>query len=97
MKSGESDGAKPLWKLKLSESVAPFKRRITDLFQLFGQLDLFQRLAETKTFIRYGNNVLRQGNAAQFLCLIESKTLNKLCEVLDCSLEDIAEFVKDEE
>ncbi|MBQ9973955.1 MAG: helix-turn-helix domain-containing protein, partial [Oscillospiraceae bacterium] len=24
-------------------------------------------------------------------------TLNKLCEVLDCSLEEIAEFVKDEE
>ena len=28
---------------------------------------------------------------------METKTLNKLCEVLDCSLEDIAEFVKDEE
>lgn len=28
---------------------------------------------------------------------METKTLNKLCEVLDCALEDIAEFVKDEE
>ncbi len=28
---------------------------------------------------------------------IETKTLNKLCNVLDCRLEDIAEFVKDEE
>ena len=27
---------------------------------------------------------------------IETKTLNKLCSVLDCALEDIAEFVKDE-
>ena len=27
---------------------------------------------------------------------IETKTLNKLCSVLDCSLEDIAEFVKDQ-
>ena len=26
----------------------------------------------------------------------ETKTLNKLCSVLDCSLEDIAEYVKDE-
>ena len=26
---------------------------------------------------------------------IETKTLNKLCEVLDCRLEDIAEFVKE--
>ena len=26
---------------------------------------------------------------------IETKTLNKLCTVLDCKLEDIAEFVKD--
>jgi len=26
---------------------------------------------------------------------IETKTLNKLCTVLDCSLEDIAEFVPD--
>lgn len=26
---------------------------------------------------------------------IETKTLSKLCTVLDCSLEDIAEFVKD--
>ena len=25
----------------------------------------------------------------------ETKTLNKLCSVLDCSLEDIAEYVKD--
>ena len=28
---------------------------------------------------------------------IETKTLNKLCNILDCKLEDIAEFVKDEE
>ena len=27
---------------------------------------------------------------------IETKTLNKLCSVLDCQLGDIAEFVKDE-
>lgn len=27
---------------------------------------------------------------------IETKTLNKLCTVLECSLEDIAEYVKDE-
>lgn len=26
----------------------------------------------------------------------ETKTLNKLCAVLDCKLEDIAEYVKDE-
>ena len=26
---------------------------------------------------------------------IETKTLNKLCAVLDCRLEDIAEYVKD--
>lgn len=26
----------------------------------------------------------------------ETKTLNKLCEVLNCRLEDIAEFVPDE-
>ena len=26
---------------------------------------------------------------------IETKTLNKLCAVLDCKLEDIAEYVKD--
>ena len=26
---------------------------------------------------------------------IETKTLNKLCTALDCSLEDIAEYVKD--
>lgn len=26
----------------------------------------------------------------------ETKTLNKLCAVLDCSLEDIAEYVADE-
>ena len=26
---------------------------------------------------------------------IETKTLNKLCAVLDCNLEDIAEYVKD--
>ena len=28
---------------------------------------------------------------------VETKTLNKLCTVLDCSLSDIAVFVKDEE
>lgn len=27
---------------------------------------------------------------------IETKTLNKLCTVLDCELSDIAEFVKDD-
>ena len=27
---------------------------------------------------------------------IETKTLNKLCTVLDCDLSDIAEFVKDD-
>ena len=27
---------------------------------------------------------------------METKTLNKLCTVLECSLEDIAEYVKDE-
>ena len=27
---------------------------------------------------------------------IETKTLNKLCAVLDCRLEDIAEFVPDD-
>ena len=27
---------------------------------------------------------------------IETKTLNKLCAVLDCSLEDIAEYIRDE-
>ena len=26
---------------------------------------------------------------------IETKTLNKLCEALECNLEDIAEYVKD--
>ena len=26
---------------------------------------------------------------------IETKTLSKLCAVLDCSLEDVAEFVED--
>lgn len=26
---------------------------------------------------------------------IETKTLNKLCSVLDCKLQDIAEYVKD--
>ena len=26
---------------------------------------------------------------------IETKTLNRLCEALDCRLEDIAEFVKE--
>lgn len=28
---------------------------------------------------------------------IETKTLDKLCTVLDCSLEDIAEYVKSEQ
>lgn len=28
---------------------------------------------------------------------IETKTLNKLCSMLDCALEDIAEYVKDEQ
>ncbi len=28
---------------------------------------------------------------------IETKTLNKLCNILDCKLEDIAEFIKDNE
>lgn len=27
---------------------------------------------------------------------METKTLNKLCEVLECGLEDIAEYVKEE-
>lgn len=27
---------------------------------------------------------------------IETKTLNKLCAVLECRLEDIAEYIKDE-
>lgn len=27
---------------------------------------------------------------------IETKTLNKLCLVLDCKLEDIAEFIREE-
>jgi len=27
---------------------------------------------------------------------METKTLNKLCAVLECSLEDIAEYVPDE-
>ena len=27
---------------------------------------------------------------------VETKTLNKLCTFLDCKLEDIADFVKDE-
>lgn len=27
---------------------------------------------------------------------METKTLNKLCTALDCSLEDIVEFIKDE-
>ena len=27
---------------------------------------------------------------------IETKTLNKLCSILDCKIEDIAEYVKDE-
>jgi DNA-binding Xre family transcriptional regulator len=27
---------------------------------------------------------------------METKTLNRLCMVLDCKLEDIAEFIKDE-
>ena len=28
---------------------------------------------------------------------METKTLSKICEALDCRLEDIAEFVKDRE
>lgn len=28
---------------------------------------------------------------------METKTLNKLCAVLDCSLEDIAEYLPDEQ
>ena len=28
---------------------------------------------------------------------IETKTLNKLCSLLDCKLEDIAEYIKDKE
>ena len=28
---------------------------------------------------------------------IETKTLNKLCSVLECRLEDIAEYVEDKE
>ena len=28
---------------------------------------------------------------------IETKTLNKLCTVLECTLEDIAEFIPDEQ
>ena len=28
---------------------------------------------------------------------METKTLNKLCEVLDCRLEDIAEYLPDEQ
>ena len=28
---------------------------------------------------------------------IETKTLNKLCTVLECALEDIAEFIPDEQ
>ncbi len=28
---------------------------------------------------------------------IETKTLNKLCKVLDCKLEDIAQYVEDED
>lgn len=27
---------------------------------------------------------------------METKTLNKLCAVLDCSLDEIAEYIKDE-
>ena len=27
---------------------------------------------------------------------METKTLNKLCAALDCALEDIAEYIKDE-
>ncbi len=27
---------------------------------------------------------------------IETKTLNKLCKILDCKLEDIAKYVEDE-
>lgn len=26
---------------------------------------------------------------------VETKTLNKLCEILDCRLEDIAEYIPD--
>ncbi len=28
---------------------------------------------------------------------VETKTLDKLCDILDCKLEDIAEFVRDTE
>ncbi|MBQ9859748.1 MAG: helix-turn-helix transcriptional regulator [Clostridia bacterium] len=28
---------------------------------------------------------------------METKTLNRLCEALDCRLEDIAQFIKDSE
>lgn len=28
---------------------------------------------------------------------IETKTLNKLCSILECNLEDIAEFIPDDE
>lgn len=28
---------------------------------------------------------------------IETKTLNKLCSVLECKLEDIAEYIEDKE
>lgn len=28
--------------------------------------------------------------------IMETKTLNKLCTILECKLEDIAEYVKDE-
>ena len=28
---------------------------------------------------------------------IETKTLNKLCSLLECNIEDIAKYVKDEE
>ena len=28
---------------------------------------------------------------------IETKTLDKLCTILDCAIEDIAQFVKDEQ
>lgn len=28
---------------------------------------------------------------------IETKTLDKLCNALDCNIEDIAEFIKDDE
>lgn len=27
---------------------------------------------------------------------VETKTLDKICNVLDCKIEDIAEFIKDE-